>query len=107
MKRCRHCDTPITLLTSQKNGNLDTCLKCAIDRAPFLYYTLKRRSELLAAEVICQRHYREEKEPGRSMGPLADREIGAGYVQTVVPYSGDHQCATCEAEADRRKGTAA
>lgn len=99
--RCHACDVPITLLTSQKNGNMDTCLSCAIEAAPLLRYVLKRRSDVLHDDVVCQQHYREDSQAGGYMAPLADREIGAGYVQTVTPYAGDRPCATCAELAER------
>lgn len=103
---CLSCDVPITLLTSQRNGNLDTCLTCAIAAAPMLRYILKRRSDTIIDEVICQAHYQEHAQPGRGMAPLADRELGAGYTQTVVPYVGDRRCDTCESDAAHQKGAA-
>lgn len=104
--RCHACDVPLTSLTSQKNGNLDTCLTCAIASAPLLFYTLKRKDQVLVEEVICQRHYREASNGG-GMDPLSTREIGAGMKQIVTPYSGERECFTCAEEAERRKGSAA
>lgn len=113
MTLCRTCSQAITLLNSQRRVNAsgdgieDQCLPCAITAAPMLYYTLKRKQQLIAEEVICQAHYQIEKRDGHSMGPLATREVGAGYVQTVVPYAGDHPCQTCADEAERQKGSSA
>lgn len=104
--KCHRCDAPISLLSSQKTGDLETCLNCAIEQAPLLRYVLQRKSEPATVdEVICQQHYQAHKD--RGMGPLSDREIGAGYKQTVTPYSGDRRCECCAEEAERRKGSAA
>lgn len=97
---CRICQQPITSLNSQKNGVLDVCQPCAIAAAPFLHYKLMRKRDVIHEEIICQSHYRIESQPWHSMGPLADRETGVGYVQTVTPYTGGIACATCEEEAD-------
>jgi len=106
--RCHACDIQLTSLTSQKNGNLDTCAKCAIEQAPFLFYTLKRRDQVIIEEIICQKHYAQASQPGRDMAPLSVGELSAGMKQTVTPYTaGNRPCATCEEEAERQKGTAA
>ncbi len=102
MNICTVCQQPISLLTSQRNGNLDTCLKCAIEQSPLLLYTLKRRDQTVIVEIICQSHYREHAQPGRGMAPLSVQEEAAGVKQIVIPYDGDRTCETCE-QAQRRK----
>lgn len=96
---CHTCEQPITLLNSQKNGTLDQCLPCALNAAPLVLYRLKRRSEVIVCEVICQSHYQEQLQPGRGMEPLSEREQGAGYTASAKPYTGQGTCATCDAEA--------
>jgi hypothetical protein len=99
MNRCQHCDQPITLLNSQKNGVLDCCLTCALDRAAFVRFTLKRKGQVIDDEIVCRRHYQQHSRDGFSMAPLSEREKLTGMTQTVVPYEGDHGCHSCEDEA--------
>lgn len=91
--RCHACDAPITLLSSQKNGNLDTCLNCAIEQAAKLRYVFKRRDQVISDEILCQRHYQADK--AVLLQPLTEREKQAGLTQSVTPYSGPHTCVTC------------
>lgn len=101
--KCHACDVPITSLTSQKNGNLDTCVTCAIDLAPFVRYTLKRRSEVLDDLILCHSHYQEDH--AVLLQPLTQKEIAAGMTQTVTPYSGVYGCRTCAEVHERGQQT--
>jgi hypothetical protein len=100
------CGVQITSLNSQRNGNLDTCLQCAIASASKLRYVLKRKDQLIAEEIVCQTHYREDLSAGGAMSPLEDREKRNGYVQTITPYTGEHDCLTCMEEADQQAESA-
>lgn len=103
---CTTCQQLITLLNSQKNGNYETCLNCAINQAPKVRYVLKRRSEVIHDDIVCQRHYQEDAQPGHYMQPLTDREKVAGYERIVTPYDGERVCETCEEQAERKAGAA-
>lgn len=100
--RCHACDVPITSLTSQKNGNLDTCLSCAIEHASFVRYTLKRRTELIDDVILCQQHYQDDK--AVLLQPLTEREQAAGMVATLAPYSGIYECRVCADVKEQAEG---
>ncbi len=65
------------------------------------YYRLTQRGHEVTSEIVCLEHYAYASQPGRDMGPLSVREQAAGYRQTVIPYKGDRDCATCN-EIDNR-----
>lgn len=67
-----------------------------------LYYRLTRAGIEVTSEVVCQKHYDEFHQPGGVMAPLSENEIKRRYAQTVVPYTGDRPCATCEEERETR-----